>query len=138
MINFYRKTSVLWKITRILLIPLLVASLILFYIEQGFSPGSIKGYLLIGLYPVLLSLSLFRKKFAALGSPLLLTTGIFTLLYGLLSILSIIKIYSNFGIPILVFMAFFCLWLLLFGLGDILNSRKVLKARNSEKVGAEC
>lgn len=124
MINFYRKTTTLWTLTRILLIFLLITSMVITYLQVGFYLGSAISFFLLGIYLVLLGITLFRKGNQPSGSPLLLVTGIFTSIYALLALGSIVKIHIYFSGFQLAVMAVFALWLLLFGLGDILNARR--------------
>ena len=92
--------------------------------QVGFYLGSAISFFLLGIYLVLLGITLFRKGNQLSGSPLLLVTGIFTSLYALLALGSIVKIHIYFSGFQLAVMAVFALWLLLFGLGDILNARR--------------
>lgn len=124
MINFYRKTATLWTLTRVLIILLLIVSAVITYLQVGFYLGSAISFFFIGIYLVLLATTLFRKADQASGSPLLLTTGIFTSIYALLALMSIVKIHIYFSGAQLALMVVFSLWLLLFGFGDILNVRR--------------
>ena len=124
MIYFYRKTATLWTLTRALLILLLIASMVITYLQVGFYLGSAISFFLLGIYLVLLGITLFRKGNQPSGSPLLLTTGIFTSIYALLALLSIVKIHFYISGAQIALMVVFSLWLLLFGFGDFLIARR--------------
>ena len=68
MIYFYRKTATLWTLTRALLILLLIASMVITYLQVGFYLGSAISFFLLGIYLVLLGITLFRKGNQPSGS----------------------------------------------------------------------
>ena len=118
--TFYLKTDIFWLISRILFTILWIAALIVTFIDLGFVPKSLVAYTIFGIYISLMITILLKRAFKKPSPPKInLTTGIISIIFGLLMSYTIITNH-NFNALEKIGFHIFPVWIILSGLRDIL------------------
>jgi hypothetical protein len=130
--TFYLKTDKFWIISRIIFTILFIAALIKLIIDLDFEPQSLVAYSLFGIYISFMIIMLVKRALKKpISSIIKMTTGIISLLFGFLMSYTILIQPNNYSEFEKIGFLVFPIWIVLFGLRDILFYKNNFKVKQT-------